>query len=149
MADDSALLLERLNRKWKECDRIYHEVARRSGLSDCAFWIMYGLVCADGPLPQKNMSQAWQYSKQTVASALQQLERQGLIVVRLAEGSRRDKVIELTETGDAFCDRHVRPVLQSERQALQSMGTERADALIETMGHYLQLLSQVIDERRD
>lgn len=52
-----ATLLERLNRTWKESDRIYHEVARRSGLSDCAFWVMYGLMGSGASLPQKELSQ--------------------------------------------------------------------------------------------
>ena len=31
MDDNASLLLERFNRSWKEIDRVYHEIARRSG----------------------------------------------------------------------------------------------------------------------
>lgn len=146
MADHDPMLLERFNQMWKENDRIYHEVAWRSGLSDCAFWIMYGLMSAQAPMPQKDMSQAWQYSRQTVASALRQLERHGFIAVRLADGSRRDKVIELTEAGTAFVQRYVRPVAEAEREALERMGSGDADRLIGLMGRYTRLLDQTVHE---
>lgn len=139
MAEADASPLERLNRIWKESDRIYHDVARRSGLSDCAFWIMYGLMNMDRPLPQKDMSQSWQYSRQTVASALRQLEERRLITVRLADGSRRDKVIELTDAGAEFVERYVAPVALAEQTALQGMGDD-AERLIDMMRLYVQLL---------
>ena len=143
MAEYETSLLGRLNRTWKECDRIYHDVARRSGLSDCAFWIMYGLLNAGKPLPQKDMSQSWQYSRQTVASALRQLEGQGLITVRLADGSRRDKVIELTPSGTAFVSRHVAPTAVAEQSALEAMGSD-AERFIAMMAVYVDLLDSAI-----
>lgn len=139
MAEADASPLERLNRIWKESDRIYHDVARRSRLSDCAFWIMYGLMNMDRPLPQKDMSQSWQYSRQTVASALRQLEERRLITVRLADGSRWDKVIELTDAGAEFVERYVAPVVLAEQTALQGMGDD-AERLIDMMRLYVQLL---------
>lgn len=148
MTDEGTSPLERLNQVWKESDRIYHDVARRTGLSDCAFWIMYGLMNMDRPLPQKNMSQSWQYSRQTVASALRQLEERRLITVRLADGSRRDKVIELTEAGAEFVERHVAPVALAERAALEGMGAD-AERLIDMMRIYVRRLSESLGARNN
>ena len=146
MANDGFALLERFNRTWRELDRVYHEVARGSGLSDCAFWTMYALAGSEDPLPQKAISQIWQYSKQTVASALQQLTGRGLVEVRLAEGSRRDKVIELTDAGQAFSERHVLPVARAEQTALAGLGAEGAEELLTRLGGYVRLLDEAAAE---
>lgn len=141
-----ATVLERLNRTWKESDRIYHEVARRSGLSDCAFWVMYGLMGADRALPQKELSQTWMYSRQTVASALQQLRKLDLVAVRLAEGSRRDKVIKLTPAGRDFVTTHVAPVAAAETQALNDMGPD-SERFVELMSRYVTALDHAVTGR--
>ena len=142
MTERTLTLLERLSQAWKESDRIYHEVARRSGLSDCAFWIMYGLMSAHRPLPQKDLSQSWQYSRQTVASALRLLEQRGYTVTRMADGSRRDKVIELTESGEEFVKRYVAPVAVAEQTALERMGQGEAERFVGMMAHYVRLLEE-------
>ncbi|MBM6699550.1 winged helix DNA-binding protein [Bifidobacterium pullorum subsp. saeculare] len=147
MTDNGFALLERFNRTLRELDRVYHEMARTSGLSDCAFWTMYALYGAEEPLPQKEISQTWQYSKQTVASALQQLVRRGLVQVRLAEGSRRDKVIELTDEGLGFARRHLLPVAQAEQAALAGLGAEGAEELLDRLDGYTSLLGTLADER--
>ncbi|OZG65252.1 MarR family winged helix-turn-helix transcriptional regulator [Bifidobacterium eulemuris] len=137
-------LLERFNQMWKEIDHAYHEAARRSGLSDCGFCVMYGLMCSAAPMPQKELSSDWQYSKQTVTSAVQQLERRGLIMIRLADGSRRDKVLELTEDGRSFVERNVRPIAVAEQTALEEIGEDNAELLIDLMRRYTSLLDQTI-----
>ena len=86
MSDNAATLLERFNRSWKGIDRVYHEIARRSGLSDCAFWILYALRDAGTTMPQSDLSQVWLYSRQTVSSTLRQLEERDLITVEYATG---------------------------------------------------------------
>lgn len=148
MAEADASPLERLNQIWKESDRIYHDVARHSGLSDCAFWIMYGLMNMDRPLPQKEVSRSWRFSRQTVASALRQLEERRLITVRLADGSRRDKVIELTDAGTEFIERYVAPVILAEQGALQGMGDD-AERFIEMMGLYVRLLDESMNAQTE
>ena len=140
----TASLMDRFNRMWRAIDRLYHEVARRSGLSDCAFWIMYGLAEAGEPILQRDLPQGLSYSRQTLASALQQLQRHGLIDVTLAEGSRRDKAVRLTAEGEDFVEREVAPVAAAERRSLAVMGTAEADRLIALMDRYTELLDQEI-----
>ena len=96
MSDTAATLLERFNRSWKGIDRVYHEIARRSGLSDCAFWILYALRDAGTDMPQNELSQVWLYSRQTVSSTLRQLEERGLINVQPGCADRRHRPIRGT-----------------------------------------------------
>ncbi|HJG41141.1 MarR family winged helix-turn-helix transcriptional regulator [Bifidobacterium pullorum] len=147
MDDNASLLLERFNRSWKEIDRVYHEIARRSGLSDCAFWILYALKDARAPMLQNDLSQVWLYSRQTVSSTLRQLEERELVDVRYASGSRRDKEIALTEQGVRFTDTYIEPAMAAEKQALTALGPDDSDTLPRVINRYAALLNQAVDDR--
>lgn len=129
MSDTAATLLERFNRSWKGIDRVYHEIARRSGLSDCAFWILYALRDAGTAMPQNELSQVWLYSRQTVSSTLRQLEERDLITVEYATGSRRDKQIGLTEAGARFAQIYIEPAMNAEKRALTALDERDRDMM--------------------
>ena len=61
------------NRLYNETNQLYHRLARHSGLSDCAFWLLYALRDEDGPLTQTQLSTLLCLPKQTVNSALKQM----------------------------------------------------------------------------
>ena len=54
----------------KENEEIYHKIARKFGLSDCAFWILYTMCEEEGTLTQSSICDALYQPKQTVNSAL-------------------------------------------------------------------------------
>ena len=61
------------NGQYKESNEVYHRLARHCGLSDSAFWILYTLREAEGPVSQKQLCDELYLSKQTVNSALKKL----------------------------------------------------------------------------
>lgn len=145
MSDNATTLLERFNRSWKGIDRVYHEIARRSGLSDCAFWILYALRDAGTTMPQNELSQVWLYSRQTISSTLRQLEERGLISVQYAAGSRRDKQISLTEDGERFASTYIEPAMIAEKKALMALDGQDRDALIIGIDRYVGLLNDAME----
>lgn len=62
------------NGQYKESNEVYHRLARHCGLSDSAFWILYTLREAEEPVSQKQLCNELYLSKQTVNSALKNLE---------------------------------------------------------------------------
>lgn len=148
MADDAATLLERFNRSWKGIDRVYHEIARRSGLSDCAFWILYALRDAGTTMLQNELSQVWLYSRQTVSSTLRQMEERGLVEVAYVPGSRRDKEISLTDDGRRFTETYVAPAMAAEEAALTALSPADRDMLITGIDRYAALLEAAVESMR-
>lgn len=145
MTDNASILLERFNRSWKGIDRVYHEIARRSGLSDCAFWILYALREAGNAMPQNELSQIWLYSRQTVSSTLRQLEERGLIAVGYAAGSRREKQVDLTEDGARFAQTHIDPAMEMEKQALTDLDEQERDMMFTLIDRYAHLLNNAMN----
>ena len=135
---------EEYNRLYKEEDNLYHRLAKHFGLSDSAFWILYTLESARQPLTQTELRGYLSLSKQTINSALKQLEQEGHL--RLSSGSRRNKYIHLTETGQALAGRTVRPVLKLEERAFLGLTEAERAGLLALERKYLLLLLQESEE---
>ncbi len=63
----------------KENEGIYHKVAKKNGLSNGAFWILYMMCEEEGNLTQSAVCDAFYQPKQTVNSAIKKLEKEGFV----------------------------------------------------------------------
>ena len=144
--------LAEYNDIFKEQDDLYRAVARRCGLSDCAFWVLYALREADRPMTQSDVCAAVYQPKQTVHSALKKLMAEGFL--RLTEGrDRRSKYLTLTAAGDALTARTVDRVMAAEETAMDTLtAAERAQFLTLCRRYNAALrqsLSRVIEEKKE
>lgn len=130
---------QELNTILKETDAIYCELAKKSGLHACAFWLMYSIREADGNCTQKEICGQWTMNKQTVNSALKGLEKSGYITLTLSETDKRSKYISLTDKGMEFAKKNIDIVFELERLAFQKMSVEERAAMIESNRKYQQL----------
>ena len=121
-------------KKWNQLatqqDEIYHLCAKRSGLPDAQFWVLYA-IC-----------ESWCYSKQTASAAVAALEKAGLVYLTYAEGSRKQKELHLTKKGQQFCDENIRSVQSAEERALQSLPREEIEAFFTGYAKILHTLKQ-------
>ena len=129
-----------VNRTYKEEEDFYRRLARRSGLSDAAFWVLYSIETAPGPVTQTDIGSTLMLSKQTINSALKQLEPSGHIC--LTDGPGRKKYLRLTRQGRALSDRAIRPTLEVERGAFLGLAEEERASLLALERKYLSLLLQ-------
>ena len=144
--------LAEYNDIFKEQDDLYRAVARRCGLSDCAFWVLYALREADRPMTQSDICAAVYQPKQTVHSALKKLMAEGFL--RLTEGrDRRSKYLTLTAAGKALMTRTVDRVTAAEETAMDTLtAAERAQFLTLCRRYNAALrqsLSRVIEEKKE
>lgn len=127
-------------RLYKEEDNLYHRLAKHFGLSDSAFWIIYTLEAAQSPLSQTEMCSYLALSKQTINSALKQLEREGFIQPFEAPGRR--KYLELTSKGRALAEHTARKVLELEKRTFLALSEEERASLLALSRRHLELLVQ-------
>lgn len=126
------------SRLYKEEDSLYHRLARHFGLSDSAFWIIYALTAAPSPLSQTELCNHLALSKQTIHSALKQLERDSCIQPFDIPGRR--KYLALTPKGLALAERTIRPVLELEERAFLGMAEEDRASLLALMRRHLAFM---------
>lgn len=138
-------LLAAFNRLYHEMDDLYHAYARRSGVSDTVFWLLYAL-CESGETPtQRELCAAWHYAPQTLNSALKSMERSGLLRLLPVPGSQKNKRIVLTQEGEALKRRVAGPLIEAEVRAGERLSPDEGHALIALTARYVELLRREID----
>lgn len=93
--------IRRYNGLYKENNEIYHHLARHFGLSDTAFWILYTLREQGGCVSQSQLCGELFLSKQTIHSALKQLEQGGFLQLENVPNNRKNKLVRVTPPGEA------------------------------------------------
>lgn len=134
--------LRAYNWLYKESNAIYHRLAGYFGLSDTAFWLLYSLRETDRPLKQAELCSILCSSKQTVNSALKNLEEEGLIHLESAQGDRRSKEVFLTEAGSELAAASVDRVLAIEEQAALRLSPEERLAILALERRHVEALRQ-------
>ncbi len=132
------------NRLYKEMDDLYHSVAVRCGMSDSAFDILYSICVLGEGCTQKEICQVSFVKKQTINSAIQKLEREG--VLRLAHGNGREVKIFLTREGKRLLDERVAPVLRQEEAVFAEMSEKDSRELLRLVSGYVSCLRQKLGE---
>ena len=145
--DQTRMQLHIYNAIYKETDAVYSGFAKRSGRSDCAFWLLYSIRDSEDTCRQKDLCGQWTMSKQTVNSALKGLEKQGFIVLEPDVDDGKSKRIRLTSEGIRFVRQHIDPVFELEQRVLLLMGKEACAAMLDTSRRYLELLKKELSRQ--
>ena len=128
------------NQLYKEMDEIYHQYAKRQGISDTALWLLYSLYEDGAGYTQRELCSAWHYPPQTINSALKSLVNQGYIRLKPVEGNQKNKRIALTETGKELMREVIFPLIQAEKRTFQTLEKSERDTLLSLTHKYVSLL---------
>lgn len=129
----------------KENEGIYHRVAKKNGLSNGAFWILYMMCEEEGNLTQSTVCDTFYQPKQTVNSALKKLEQQGLVELEIVAGSH-GKRINFTKKGWEFAENTVFKVIANEKKALDGLSLKEQEEFFRLFRKFTKLLKENMEE---
>ena len=143
-----------MNKNWakfnklnKRREDIYHLCAKKAGITDTKFWVLYAMCEVGGIISQNGFCENWCYSKQTVNAAVASLEKEGILYLEFSEGSKKQKDLRLTERGEIFCRKYIFPVLEAECKAVSSLDEEERVSFLRTKEKLLSILEKEICQR--
>jgi len=129
--------LKEYNCLCREIDGLYHELAVRAGMSDSAFFILYAITeMGDGCL-QRDISEHYYISKQTINSSIRNLESKGYVL--LINGKGHDKHIHLTKEGKMLVKEKIFPVIQLENGIFEEMTLKERYEIIRLTRKYIEI----------
>ncbi len=126
----------------KEIDDVYHMLALKFGLSDSAMWILCTMREAKRELTQSEIAQEMSMSRQTVNSAIKNLEKQGYLRLEAVSGDRRNKILSFTEEGEIFVKRTVDRVLSLEHQVFENLEVEEQEKITQILRKYTRFMKE-------
>lgn len=107
--------LKRINCLGNEMDRLYHQAALKLGVSDSVLCVLYVIHEKGDSCPLSDICAGSGISKQTINSALRNLEREGILYLEPDKG--RSKRVRLTEKGRDFTARTAARLYEAECRA--------------------------------
>lgn len=139
---DPHQLLLQFNSLYKALDDVYHSLARHYGLSDCAFWILYIIKETSTCYTQSQLCEMLSLSKQTINSALKNLEAIGYIELATIMGNQKSKQIQLTAKGQHFTHQTIDKVMAMELQTFAHFSAKEQNTLFHLLGTYVKQLEE-------
>lgn len=131
----------------KEHEDLYRKIARRFGLSECTFWLLYSLREApNAALTQSELCYTLCQPKQTINSALKKMEHDGYIQLVSGEDRRR-KQIQLTEKGEVLAKETVDKVIVLENRTFDTFTAEEQQLFLRLFHKYTDNLKNHLSER--
>lgn len=142
---NSAVTLVDFDRLLNGLDHIYSEFSRACGLSDYAYWMLVDTSTAGGSIAVSRLTSEWFYSKQTINSAIKTLTARDFATLGFAEGSRKNKVVSLTEEGRQFAERYALPAQEAEQQAFEVLEPWEQREIMRLIGKFSHALGDECD----
>ena len=134
------------NRTYKDVDELYNNYAKMCGLSESDFWILYALAEAGSVRTQKDLCEWWSLSKQTINSALKNLEKEGVVTLSSSSENKKSKYITLTDKGLDMVDKYIKPLMNAELAAFEIMGKKETQEYLRLNKIYAEALDTTISK---
>lgn len=119
-----------------EIGAMYHDAALQAGLPDSVMNILFTVSTFGAECTQSNICRLTGIPKQTVNSAVRKLERSGILY--LEEEGRKNKILRLTEAGQALVEEKVMPMMRAEQAIFAAWPEDERQALLRLTRKYLQ-----------
>ena len=132
-----------MNVVFENIDVYYHEAAKRMGLSDAEFILLYILVQADGFIPQKRIYQETCKSKSTINSAIKKLENNGIVEIKALDG--KSTQVRLTKEGKKLSQNTVVKVIEIENRIYDSWSNEQKELMLYLNKDFLDKFSAEVE----
>ena len=144
MKEPIVLVLSKFNRAHKKMNGIYHNYAKKVGLSDAAIWLLYSLYEHGHPCTQKELCEEWFYPPQTINTALKSLEEKGFVWLELVPKSRKNKQILFTEAGKVLVEEKISPLVQAEERSFERLDEQERNHLLAITQKHIKILEEEI-----
>ncbi len=125
-----------------EIDAVYHEAARKLGLSDSAMRILYTISLRGDDCPLSDIVSLSCISKQTINSALRKLEDTGVVETV----GRKKKQVYLTAKGKLLAQNTALRVLKIEDEIFTSWSNADLESYIALTEKFLSCFKKKVKE---
>ncbi len=132
MENDLIKLIRELNKNISIGNRIYGRCANEEELNLIENPILYSLLIFKN-LTQKDIADEYALPKQTVNNIIKRLETDGIVKLVSSNTDKRKKIIVLTDNGEEYISKRLKPMIDSENKAAELMGKERLEKLNELL----------------
>ena len=135
---------------FRKRDAIYRQIMQSAELPEISYQILYSVCEGEKSWTQTDICRERDYPKQSVNSAIAKLVQRGLVeLVSDKNALKNRKIVRLTQQGETFCDRWVRPVVDADKKAFASLSAEERELYVSFMERERQIVEDSLKELLD
>lgn len=123
----------------------YFNASKRMNINYNELLILY-LPHETNACTQKQIREDYALPKQTVNNIISNLLKNGYITATVDEHDKREKKIELTNSGVKYAEQYLTPLLEIEQNIVAKMGQKKLQELIDAANLYGNILQSEMDK---
>ncbi|SHK83966.1 DNA-binding transcriptional regulator, MarR family [Anaerocolumna jejuensis DSM 15929] len=127
-----------------EISAVYEKLAKMHGLTSASLFVLQEIYENQGQCTQRLICDRLLYPKQTVNTILDSFEKKGYILKQVADFDKRNKYIQLTESGIKYADSILADMLYLEEESFFNMEEEERNSMINGERAFLNQLTQIM-----
>ena len=128
---------------------LYDEYAKRHGMMMKTLLVVNVLFYAKDGLTQKDICQRTFQSKQTVNLIIKNLLSKEYVTVTEVPENKRNKVVQMTDAGRAYCEKVVRHITWAEDTAMSMFTPEQQRQLIDLSRTFTKNLTMLVNQEAE
>lgn len=128
---------------------LYDEYAKRHGMLMKTLLVVNVLFYAKDGMTQTEICRRTFQSKQTVNLIIKNLLTERYVTVTEMPENKRNKIVKMTETGRAYCERVVRHITWAEDTAMAMFTAEEQKQLIDLSRTFTQNLTKLVNQETE
>ncbi len=132
---------------------LYDEYAKRHGMLMKTLLVVnvlfYDSFYARGGMTQTEICQRTFQSKQTVNLIIKNLLAENYVTITEVPENKRNKIVQMTPSGRAYCEKVVRHITWAEDTAMSMFTAEEQKQLIDLSRTYTKNLSRLVNQETE
>lgn len=132
---------------------LYDEYAKRHGMLMKTLLVVnvlfYDSFYAKGGMTQTEICQRTFQSKQTVNLIIKNLLAENYVTVTEVPENKRNKIVQMTPSGRAYCEKVVRHITWAEDTAMSMFTAEEQKQLIDLSRTYTKNLAKLVNQETE
>lgn len=135
--------LKRYNNLIGEIESVYHGISLKFGISDSVSKIIYTICDNGGKCLLGEVRRLTGLSKQTVNSAIRNLEKEDVVYLKAVDG--RTKEVCFTQKGCEFAEKTAMRLIRIENEIFDSWDAEDVETYLRLTDRFLMCLTDKAD----
>ncbi len=128
---------------------LYDEYAKRHGMMMKTLLVVNALFYAKDGMTQAEICKRTFQSKQTVNSIIKNLWTDRYVTITEMPEDRRNKIVQMTEAGRAYCEKVVRHITWAEDTAMSMFTPEEQKQLIDLSRTFTKNLAMLVNQETE
>lgn len=128
---------------------LYDEYAKRHGMLMKTLLVVNVLFYAKEGMTQTEICQRTFQSKQTVNLIIKNLLSEQYVTVAEVPENKRNKLVRMTQSGRAYCEKVVRHITWAEDTAMSMFTAEEQKQLIDLSRTFTRNLAKLVQQERE